>query len=82
MKTLQNQSLDLKTFRDRFLLIRELFWSSFWLLKSIKTELKIKRFLEAILDAIFDDFAIDWGRPGGMREAAGGLNSLKESDKS
>ena len=47
-----------------------------------KTKLKIKRILEAIWDAILDDFEIKWARPGGMREAAGGLNSLTESDKS
>jgi len=50
--------------------------------KSIKTEQKIERFLETIWDAILDDFEIKWARPGGMREAAGGLNSLTESDKS
>ena len=59
------------------------------MLQSIKTEQKIERFLEAIWDAILDDFEIKWdrigvarGRPGGMREAVGGLNSLTESDKS
>ena len=69
------------------MLIWEWFWSSFWLLKSIKTKLKIKRFLEAICDAILDDFEIKWdrigvapGRPGGRGGAAGGLNSLTESD--
>ena len=60
----------------------DVFWSPFGFRKSIKTEQQIERFLETIWDAILDDFEIKWARPGGMREAAGGLNSLKESDKS
>ena len=58
-----------------------------------KTELQIKRILEAILDSNkkgaagnrndgWDPERRERGWPDGMREAAGGLNSLTESDKS
>jgi len=55
LNTLQNQALDLKTFRDRILWVFELFWSPFWLLKSIKTKQKINQIFETILDAIQND---------------------------
>ena len=42
----------------------ELVWSSFWVLKSLNTKLKVKRILETIWDAMFDDFALKWGRVG------------------
>ena len=47
-----------------------------WLLKSLKTDLKIERIVETILDAIFDDFALNWrhigvgsGQPCAFRRA-------------
>ena len=54
-KCVQNRSPDSKTFRDRFLMILELFWFPFWELPSITNKLKIERIFETILDAIFDD---------------------------
>ena len=46
LKSLQNQALDLKTFRDRILSVVELFWSPFWLLKSIKTKQRSNHIFE------------------------------------
>ena len=86
LKSLQNQSLDLKTFRDRFVSVFELFWSPLWLLKSIKTKQQINQIFETVSDAIWSDGwdpeRLESGRPGGRGGAAGGLNSLTESDKS
>ena len=63
--------------------------ASIWSLKSLKTNLEIERILKrfwtrfwTILDPKCHDIGVAWARPGGMREAAGGLNSLTESDKS
>ena len=52
---MQNQNLDSKMFLDRLLLILEFFWTPCWILKSMKTKLKIKRIVETILDAILED---------------------------
>ena len=73
---MQNQTLDLKTFRDRFLSIWELFWSPFWPLKSRKNQLKIKRILETICEAILIDLGEEVGRLGvALAECAGLLEA-------
>ena len=84
LKTLQNQTLDLKTFRDRFLLSLELF-----LLLDAKIDKKqatnqvnCRNDFGCDFGRFYDNVGSNRGRPGGMREAVGGLNSLTESDKS
>ena len=63
------------------------------MLKSIKNRTKnqanfgndFRRDFERFCDKMGSnrgDIGVAWARPGGMREAAGGLNSLTESDKS